>query len=285
MISVIETIKQNRLKSNEELNITIVFNAIVKALKENGKLINKFSKLEFGSNIDVDSLSQIFISDKLNIYGNIDSPFINNYGRVSSNMVPYGIVGVQTDKIIKLENYLEIIKVCLETRNSIIIKPYKESQTLNAILIIINDILKQTTDFTEIVVSNQDLTALPVDLLIYIGDKSKFNSLSVSSEKLFLGVGQYELYIDEALDVNLIDYAKRNGVQLFYRQDDVYDLINKMGANYCTAIMSGNKSNIREFIKNINSSHILVNMSPLLVDSVNLYPEQLLKRKTTVIYE
>lgn len=280
----IELIRKYLLMPKEEIDINSIFKAIKESLAKNKEMIDNYLTFEMGQGFDLGQSQGVFELDSSNKYGNLEHPFINKYGRVSANMAPYGVVGLKVDKKISLTNYLEIIKVCLETRNPLIIKPFKESKTLELIISIINDVIIQTNDFFEIVLTDVEIEKENIDLLIYVGNKQKFENLA-NKNKIFLGIGQYELYVDEVLDENLVEFAKQNGVQVFYPQDNVYELINMNGGNYCSAIMSGNKEKIREFISRVDSSFLLVNMSPLLVNKANLFPEQLLKRKTTVIYD
>lgn len=282
---LIQEMRKNSLRPKEEMPIENIFKTICESLSSNKDILNSTLNYENGQDVNISLLQKIFTKSSLNNYGNTSTPFINDYGRVSENMVPYGIVGLQVDRRISLNNYLEIIKVCLETRNSLIIKPYAKSGTLEIIIKIINDVLKQTVDFNEIYLTDVNLENTDVDLLVYVGEKASFKNLNFKKDKIFLGIGQCELYVDEVIDENMIEFAKSKGIQVFYNQENVFDEINEKGANYCTAIMSGNKEKIREFITSVKSSYILVNMSPTLVDNANLYPEQLLKRKTTVIYE
>ena len=279
----IEKMRKISLTPKEEIPIKDVFNTIILSFSNNKTMLDSYMKFEMGEDFDLETVKKIFQPSSSNLYGSINKPFINDYGRVSENMASYGIVGLKVDLKIMFKNYLEIIKVCLETRNSLIIKPYKKSKTLEFVIAIINDILIQTNDFNEIVLTDVELEKEDIDLLLYIGRKTDFNSIQTTKEKLFIGVGQYELLVDEVLDENLINFAKTQGVKIYQTQEDIYDKINSEGANYCTAIMSSNKEKIREFLSRIKSSYVLVNMSPTLVDNVNLFPEQLLKRKTVVI--
>lgn len=282
---IINQMQANSLRPKEEIAIEDVFKTICESLTANKEILDKSLIYENGQEIDIVSLQKIFVKSSLNCYGNTSSPFINDYGRVSENMAPYGVIGLQVNRRISLNNYCEIVKVCLETRNSLVMKPFIKSQTLEIIIQLINDVLKQTVDFNEIILTDVNLENEDVDLLIYVGEKSLFNKLNFKKEKIFLGIGQYELFVDEVIDEKMLDFAKANGIKIFYDHENVFDEINEVGANYCTAIMSGNKEKIREFITKVKSSYILVNMSPTLVDNANIYPEQLLKRKTTVIYE
>lgn len=285
--SLIEKMKQNSLRPKEEISIKDIFKTINKSILLNKKSLNETLILESGHEIDFSLVQNIFIESTLNNYGNTSSPFINNYGRVSENMTPYGIVGLQVEKRVSLNNYLEIIKTCIETRNSLIIKPYIQSQTLTFFVKIINDVLSQAVDFNEIEIVDTDLTKENIDLFVYVGDKAIYKKLNFNREKIFLGLGQYELYVDEIIDEKMIEFARNNGIKIYHKEANVnvFDKINEEGGNYCTSIMSGNKEKIREFISQVKSSYVLVNMSPTLITNANLFPEQLLKRKTTIIFE
>ena len=283
--NLIKQMRENSLRPKEEVSIKDLFKTICKSFALNKEILNQSLIEESGQELDMASIQNIFTRQSLNKYGNVNAPFINNYGRVSENMVPYGIVGVMIERKISLKNHLEIIKTCLETHNSLIIKPFFQSQTLTLFVTIINDVLKQTVDFNEIVLTDANLEKENIDLLIYIGDKTYFKKIDFKGEKIFLGIGQYELFVDEIIDEKMIEFARNNGVKIFYGKDKSFDELNQNGANYCSAIMSSNKERIREFISSVKSSYVLVNMSPTLVDNSNLFQEQLLKRKTTIIYQ
>ena len=283
--NLIKQMRENSLRPKEEVSIKDLFKTICKSFALNKEILNQSLIEESGQELDMASIQNIFTRQSLNKYGNVNAPFINNYGRVSENMVPYGIVGVMIERKIRMKNHLEIIKTCLETHNSLIIKPFFQSQTLTLFVTIINDVLKQTVDFNEIVLTDANLEKENIDLLIYIGDKTYFKKIDFKGEKIFLGIGQYELFVDEIIDEKMIEFARNNGVKIFYGKDKSFDELNQNGANYCSAIMSSNKERIREFISSVKSSYVLVNMSPTLVDNSNLFPEQLLKRKTTIIYQ
>lgn len=283
-MEVIEKMRKKMLLPKEELDIKDLFVAIKKSIVQNGKLIEDCYLFDTGVTINAKTIADIFDRPQKNNYGNLSAPFINDFGRVSHNMVPFGIVGVKVEGKIRLKNYIDIIKVCLETRNSLIFQTLP-GKTLDAIVKIINDLLVQTSDFNEIVLTSQDIEKEDIDLLIYIGEKSKFQKLSFDGEKIYLGIGKYELFVDKVLDQSLIDEAKAFGVTVYEDENDIYNKINTLGGNYCSAIMTDDKEKAREFIANVKSSYILVNTSPLVVTETNLFPEMLLKRKITVIYD
>ena len=282
----IEELRRRSLLPKYEIDIKEAFDLITKNIIDNLDVINEMYKVEYGLTLSKEDIKTIFEIPKGNNYGNLDEPFVNNFGRVSTNMTAYGIVGLVVNYSITLNQYLEIVKVCLATRNNLIINPYLENKTLELFVRVINKALDLIPGFNDIVVTDQGLIYENLDLLLYIGRKGTFEALSCECEKIYIGVNQYELYVHEVLDQKLIDYCKEKGVKIYYDNDhlDVYHAINNQGGNYCSAIMTSSKEKSREFIQNVKSSHILVNMSPLLITSVNLYPEQLLKRKTTIIH-
>lgn len=282
----IENMKHQLLRDKEELDVKQLFDSIINHFKINLEMINQYSKFETGEVYDIKFFERIFVKDIKNLYGNLDKPYLNDYGRVSHNFAPKGVVGVKIAKKIMLENYLELIKVCLETRNAIIIEQQTNSKLLELLVVLINDIVKQTTDYVCVELTNVALENQDIDVLVYVGKKSEFEKLSTSAEKIYVGVGEYELFVDEPMDVNLIEKAKSLGVVVFEKQKgDTIEKLNSLGANYACAIMSPNKSEIKKFISQAKASNILVNMLPTLVTKINLNPEQLVKRKSVVIYQ
>ena len=213
--NLIKQMRENSLRPKEEVSIKDLFKTICKSFALNKEILNQSLIEESGQELDMASIQNIFTRQSLNKYGNVNAPFINNYGRVSENMVPYGIVGVMIERKISLKNHLEIIKTCLETHNSLIIKPFFQSQTLTLFVTIINDVLKQTVDFNEIVLTDANLEKENIDLLIYIGDKTYFKKIDFKGEKIFLGIGQYELFVDEIIDGN------RSNVAIAINLDDL----------------------------------------------------------------
>ncbi len=283
MMEEITEMRKLSLRPKEEIEIKNVFATILASFKANKKLIDKVFLTEVGANFNLKQATEIFVPSANNSYGIVEKPFINNYGRVAENMTPYGIVGLKVDRKIMFKNYLEIIKVCLETRNSLIIQPNKMNAALDCIITIINDVLAQTVDFCKIVLTTNDIENEDIDLLLYIGNKEKFNTFK--NEKIYIGVGRYELVVDSVIDENLIEHCKQAGVKIYNLDETTYDKLNAEGNNYCTAIMSSNKETIREFLTRTKSSFLLVNISPTMINDVNLFPEQLLKRKKTLIFE
>lgn len=281
---VIRTMRENILKPKEEVDITDIFGAIISNILDNKDIILDCYKKETGLNFDFSMITEVFTKSNFNNYGNIDGVFKNQYGKVSSNFVPYGIVGAQIEKNILFKNYLQLIKLCIETRNSLILRSFNKNITLGIIVTIINDVLSQTVDFNNIVLTNSDLLNENLDLLIFDGKQEKFKNINEPYDKIYLGLGEYDLFVDEEVDNDLIKFCKKNNVNIIYDKKNAVEIINQ-GARYASSIMSSNPNKIREFVSNVKSSFVLVNTSPLVVEDINLFPEQLLRRKNVLIYK
>jgi hypothetical protein len=148
-------------------------------------------------------------------------------------------------------------------------------------------VLTQTKDFTKIKVVNNDAplsACYELDLLVYIGDKRRHAAVTTATPRKYFGIGNYELYVHEEMDATLIQEAKMRGVTVFESDTDIKTL-NRNGDNYCTAIMTRDKNKAREFIGEIQSTFVLVNMIPTLETRINIFPHDLLKRKSVAIYD
>ena len=283
--SKIQEMRTKLMETHEEVSTNLVLESIRNHILRNMDILDGYSRLETGRTISAELIGEIFSPDVHNPYGSIMTPYKNDYGMVASTMSPLGIVFIDVNYTIPLANYLQMIKVCIETRNSVIVKPNMEFKTLETAVILINDILSQYKGYNNVEIANYAIYDLDIDAVVYIGDKKDFNKLDGKYEKIFVGVGQWELYLDENIDPRLVEDAKENNVQIFYPQENVFDLINEVGGNYCTAIISSNQEKIKEFIRKVDSSFKLVNVSPTTVTRANLFPEQLLKRRNTIIYK
>lgn len=281
----LQEMRQKVLENHDELSPNEILGAVKQSLTQNIEVLDKFLRLETGRTISAQEIDEIFTPDINNKYGAENTPIMNDFGLLSTNFIPLGIVFVDVNYSLPIENYLQLLKVLIETKNSIIIKPHQEFRTLEAFVTIINDVLTRLPATNGIEVVNHDVYNLDIDAVVYVGEKREFNKLDGKFQKIHVGVGRYELYVDEEIDKKLIEDAKSKNVQIFYPQENVFDLINQEGGNYATAIMSSNPDKIKEFMRDVKSSFKFVNISPMNIKRVNLFPEQLLKRQTMVVYK
>ena len=89
------------------------------------------------------------------------------------------------------------------------------------------------------------------------------------------------------LDTNLVNEARKRNVVIIEKNNtrDFYNNFNLSSSNYCTAIMSDNKEEVRKFISNVKSSYLLVNIIPTIQDEINIDIDDLLYKKSTLIWD
>ena len=288
--SIIEKMRLNRLSYNEEYNIEELVDSIKKHLKTNIDILQKSYEYEYNQPLNLDKLINSFDYIKNNKIGIVDSPFRNEFGKVANNYVPYGIVGVVVKNDISLYNYASILNLLIQTNNSIILEPYKNMGTVNILVEMLNQVITQINGINKIIINSTNELLQQnnnIDLLLFIGSKNEFNNIHAQCDKKYYGIGNYELIIDKMLDTNLVNEARKRNVVIIEKNNtrDFYNNFNLSSSNYCTAIMSDNKEEVRKFISNVKSSYLLVNIIPTIQDEINIDIDDLLYKKSTLIWD
>lgn len=288
--SIIEKMRLNRLSYNEEYNIEELVDTIKKHLKTNIDILQKSYEYEYNQPLNLDKLINSFDYIKNNKIGIVDSPFRNEFGKVANNYVPYGIVGVVVKNDISLYNYASILNLLIQTNNSIILEPYKNMGTVNILVEMLNQVITQINGINKIIINSINELLQQnnnIDLLLFIGSKNEFNNIHAQCDKKYYGIGNYELIIDKMLDTNLVNEARKRNVVIIEKNNtrDFYNNFNLSSSNYCTAIMSDNKEEVRKFISNVKSSYLLVNIIPTIQDEINIDIDDLLYKKSTLIWD
>lgn len=288
--SIIEKMRLNRLSYNEEYNIEELVDTIKKHLKTNIDILQKSYEYEYNQPLNLDKLINSFDYIKNNKIGIVDSPFRNEFGKVANNYVPYGIVGVVVKNDISLYNYASILNLLIQTNNSIILEPYKNMGTVNILVEMLNQVITQINGINKIIINSTNELLQQnnnIDLLLFIGSKNEFNNIHAQCDKKYYGIGNYELIIDKMLDTNLVNEARKRNVVIIEKNNtrDFYNNFNLSSSNYCTAIMSDNKEEVRKFISNVKSSYLLVNIIPTIQDETNIDIDDLLYKKSTLIWD
>ena len=288
--SIIDNMRSNRLSYNEEYNIEELVDTIKKHLKDNIDILQKSYEYEYNQPLNVDKLINSFDYIKNNKLGIIDAPFKNEFGKVANNYVPYGIVGVVVKNDISLYNYASILNLLIQTNNSILLEPYKNMGTVNILIKLLNQVITQVNGINKIIINTTNELLKQnnnLDLLLFIGSKNEFNNIKTRCVKKYYGIGNYELIIDKMIDPNLVKESRKKNVVVIDKDNtrDFYNSFNFSSSNYCTAIMSDNKEEIRKFIANVKSSFLLINILPTLQDEINISIEDLMYKKTTLIWE
>ena len=286
----IRKMKDNRLLNNEEYNTKDLMETIKKHLKENIDILQRSYEYEYKEKLDVERLLHSFNYIENNKVGAIEPIFRNEYGKISKSYVPYGVVGVVIKNDLTLYQQAEIINLLIQTKNSIIIEPYRKIGTLNILIEMINQIITQVNGYNEIVINGSEEKLQNnnnLDLMLFIGEKEEFRRLTNICEKKYCGIGNYELIIDKEIDKNLIEEAKKQGIKIIYKDDNpnFFSEFNYIGSNYCTGFMSDSKEEVRKFINNIKSSYILINAIPTLQDDINITIDDVVYKKSTLLWE
>lgn len=287
---IINKMKTNKLLNYEEYSIEELMNTIKKHLKTNIDLLEKSFEYEYKEILDIDKLLNSFDYIKDNKTGIIDSVFKNEYGRVANNYVPYGIVGVAIKKDISLYNYASILNLLIQTNNSIIIEPYRKIGTVNILIELLNQIITQIKGNNKIIVNETNELLRDnnnIDLLLFVGNKDDFNTINTKVNKKYYGIGNYELIVDKAIDQKLIEDARYKNIKIIEKnnEEDFYSKFNIENSNYCTAIMTDSKQVAKEFVSNVKSSYLLVNVIPTIEDDINIDINDLIYKKSTLIWE
>lgn len=288
--NIIEKMRLNKLSYNEEYNIEELVDTIKKHLKNNIDILQKSYEYEYKQSLNIDKLISSFDYIKNNKIGIIDSPFRDEFGKVANNYVPYGIVGVIVKNDISLYNYASILNLLIQTNNSIILEPYKNMGTVNILVEMLNQVITQINGINKIIINSTNELLQQnnnIDLLLFIGSKNEFNNIHAQCDKKYYGIGNYELIIDKMLDTNLVNEARKRNVVIIEKNNtrDFYNNFNLSSSNYCTAIMSDNKEEVRKFISNVKSSYLLVNIIPTIQDEINIDIDDLLYKKSTLIWD
>ena len=288
--SIIDKMRLNRLSYNEEYNVEELVETIKKHLKSNIDILQKSYEYEYKQSLNIDKLISSFNYIKNNKIGIIDNPFKNEFGKVANNYVPYGIVGVVVKNDISLYNYASILNLLIQTNNSVIFEPYKNMGTVNILIEMLNQVITQINGINKIIINSTNELLQQnnnIDLLLFIGNKNEFNNIHIKCDKKYYGIGNYELIIDKMLDISLVNEARKRNVLIIEKNNnkDFYNTFNSFSSNYCTAIMSDNKEEVRKFISNVKSSYLLVNIIPTIQDEINIDVNDLLYKKSTLIWD
>ena len=287
---IINKMRINRLSDNEEYSTEELMNTIKKHLKTNIDLLEKSYEYEYKEILDNNKLINSFDYIKDNKTGIIDSAFKNSYGKVVNNYAPYGIVGLAIKKDISLYNYASILNLLIQTNNSIIIEPYRKMGTVNILIELLNQIITQISGKNKITINETNELLRDnnnIDLLLFVGYKDDFNTINSKVNKKYYGIGNYELIVDKAIDEKLIEDARYKNVKIIEKNndEDFYTKFNIENSNYCTAIMTDSKQVASEFVSNVKSSYLLVNVIPTIQDDINIDINDLIYKKSTLIWE
>ncbi|MBR4178361.1 MAG: hypothetical protein IKR57_03325 [Bacilli bacterium] len=276
----INSMKEKRLKV-DSYDVKDVMSDIVSNIKNNIDTLKKTFNQEYEEELDVNMLFNSF--DLVDFYTEI---YKNDFGLVTNSFSPYGLIGLIVDNEISIYNLANILSLIIQSRNSIILELKKSKKSLILLISMINKVLNEKRIVP--IETNKYLSNMNTyDLLIFIGDKDKFNRLNNTCEKKYYGIGNYELIIDTELDKKLIETAKKKNVLITYKTKDdrFYTNFSRISSNYCVSLMTDSKEEARVFFRDMKASFLLVNIIPTLEKRINIRFEDLIYQKSCIVYE
>jgi hypothetical protein len=279
-----KVVREMKNKTNNG-DVNSLFNAIKETLKNDSDLLNEFYNQVYHEKLDIDYIINVFNVHKDSKFG-VKEMYKQKGFTISNNYVPYGVVGLSINNYLNPYQIVSIIEMIIENHNSLIINTKYHQQFISLIVLDINKVLEQDNNYNKIVISDNDILDDNLDLLLYIGRKDQYDTLNVTCQTKYYGIGLYELYVEKELDSKLIEEAKKQGVIVKYGSD-ITDLIFQAnhGNKYAISLMSKNDEDIRKFIIEVQASYILLNTIPTLEDRINIDINDLCYFKSIILYK
>ena len=278
--NIVNTIKYNRMKY-DSYDVDELINDIKKHLNDNIDLLEESFNHEYKSKLDKKILLDCF--NKIDV---LNEEYKNDIGLVSNIYSPYGVVGLIIKNDISLYNIASIINLIVQSRNSLIIELYKEIGTPNILIELVNQVLEEyKIDIIRIETYIEECNNL--DLLLYIGNKEEYKKINKDYPIKYYGIGNYELIVDSEFDLKLINEALKRNVKISYmnKDDFFFRQYNETSSNYCVSLVTENKETARKFLREIKASFLLVNILPTLEKRINIDFNDLVFKKSMIIYE
>lgn len=282
-------------------------------IKEDSESIKKANKIDIKNNngfeIDfpiVDELKESFLKldDNHRRVISMTEDKKNNY-----------IYGSQLDKLGTIcliydgntYNLIEIMLKCILTHNAIIIASESDYMkgTNELIVILLQRILKTykidinivqliyTKEFDKLLKNNAS-----INKVIVLGNNDLQQKVKKTSkiETVYIGYGEYDLYIDDNTNIELIEkiIQKDNNINLYIKEGikcsldncfyvkDVNEAIGQINFNtagYSSSIFTTNNKNAIQFLRDIKTENIAVNASPISEKFANVNLNLLQKSK------
>ena len=139
-----------------------------------------------------------------------------------------------------------------------------------------------------------------IDGIIYIGKKVNADRLKILTTKplIYSGCGNYELYIDDNLDNELIEKAKENKNIKIYSKNEIGGgqsvssleeallRIAETGNGYAAGIITSDREIAKEFVEKVKSRNIFVNALPVLIDNkLDIEAKDLMYKKSILVFD
>ena len=277
-----DIIKKSRNAQEQYLRIGVSLKEILSEVKMG--IENSFDLLEKA--YQVESTEELSLTKMLKQF-DVDfelhnEPFLNEFGRGGNMEVPYGVLGVISDS--DVYKILRILILGLLTRNSLIINVTKNVGVNFMLIKMVEQILERHHVEGFVQVYNNNVGDVleeseQIDGIIYIGKKTDADRLKVSYTKpvIYSGCGNYEIYIENVLDENLINkIVKEENIRVYSKVgiglgqevsgiEEAIAKIQEYGSEYSVGIITENTESAKEFVARVKARNVFVNASPFLI--------------------
>jgi len=298
---IVDELKKNQ-KEYMLANITPqrILEEVKKNITNNLDIISEAYKLD-NNNSEL-SKEKLLLQLEVNKLEEADT-FKNEYGKVTNLCVPYGVLGTVFDCNVYIA--LRLMTLSLATKNALIIDTTNNVGTIFMLVNEFNNVLKKfgLTNQIEIYHHNEGTNLEDVeelDGIIYIGKRANSERLKMSFDKpiIYSGCGNYELYIDNKLDDELVQKANVMGdIKIYSKKgigigqevsglEEAIARINESGNEYGVGIITESRENAKIFVNEIKARNVFVNALPTIIDNkLDITERDLVYKKSVLVYE
>ena len=296
----------SKLKDNQKRyllyggNTENILEAIKRSIENNFDIISEAYKIDNSNNeLEKEKLLSQFEIEELKE----SDTFKNKYGKVTNLYVPYGVLGVVSN--CDAYNITRIMVLAIATRNGLVIDITNNVGITFMLVNEFNNVLNKMglNNLLEIYNHKEGTNIEEVeefDGMIYIGKKANAEKVKKSFNKpvIYSGCGNYELYIDNRLDDELVQKANAmENIKIYSKKEigigqeirgleEAIARINENGNEYGVGIITESRENAKKFVNEIKARNVFVNALPTIIDSkLDITEKDLVYQKSVLIYE
>ena len=308
-ISLAFEVRNNKYKNEKDIIYDISEN-----IKNSYDLFMEANKIDISNNngfiLDKEYVNKILLKykDEMPIIKTKDIIHKTDDMISSSIFVPQGIISV----LFNGNTYvmLELIMMSILTHNVLIFSYDGYMFGTNGLLLnIVKEVLKKHSLNENMFIQNirKDCTNIfnnykSVNKTIIVGNGDFINKYSrlCNTDMKVSGYGNYDIYIDSIVDKELIEKIinQNKDINVYVNKkikgisnneiivediDEAITYINYNESNYCSTIFTDNNELASKFINEVNSTHVLVNTSPMIINELDITQKDLLKEKKVIL--
>lgn len=295
----------NELKANQKEYLASsiepkkILEEIKKYIERDIDILSEAYKLDADDYLLADKLFSQFEMEEIEK----SDTFKNDFGKVTKLYVPFGVLGVISN--CNVYQMFRLMLLAVATKNGLIIDVTRNVGTIFMLVNEVNNALKKMGLKNVIEIYNHsEGTNLEeveeLDGIIYIGKRVNMERIKLSCDKpvIYSGSGNYEVYVDDNLDDELVKKASsmenmkiysKKGIEIGQEVSGVEEAIariNESGNEYGVGIITESRENAKIFVNEVKSSNVFVNALPTLMDdSLDIKEKDLVYQKTVLVYE